>query len=75
MMVVDVKTAPEFSACRPRRLFEQVYERSDAYWPNYDATADGRRLLMLRDTERPHTAARQIAVVLNWFDELKQRVP
>src|SRR5262249_46906785 len=56
MMVVDAKTAPEFSAGKPRRLFEQVYERSDAYWPNYDATADGRRLLMLRDTERPHTA-------------------
>jgi Tol biopolymer transport system component len=75
MMVVDVKTAPEFSASKPRRLFEWAYERSDAYWPNYDATADGKRLLMLRYIEPPHAAQRQINVVLNWFDELKQRVP
>jgi serine/threonine-protein kinase len=75
MMAVDVKTTPEFSASKPRRLFEQAFERSDAYWPDYDATPDGRRLLMLRDITQPHTALRQIDVVLNWFDELKQRVP
>jgi eukaryotic-like serine/threonine-protein kinase len=75
MMVVDVTTTPEFSASKPRRLFERSYERSDAYWPNYDATPDGRRLLMLRYIESPHPAQRQINVVLNWFDELKQRVP
>jgi Tol biopolymer transport system component/tRNA A-37 threonylcarbamoyl transferase component Bud32 len=75
MMVVDVKTMPEFSASKPRRLFERAYERSDAYWPNYDATADGKRLLMLRYIAPPHSAQRQINVVLNWFDELKQRVP
>jgi Tol biopolymer transport system component/tRNA A-37 threonylcarbamoyl transferase component Bud32 len=75
MMVVDVKTTPEFSASKPRRLFEHAYERADAYWPNYDATPDGRRLLMLRGITQPHVAQRQINVVLNWFDELKQRVP
>jgi eukaryotic-like serine/threonine-protein kinase len=75
MMVVDVKTTPEFSAGKARRLFEQAYERSDAYWPNYDATPDGRRLLMIREIAPPHTAQRQINLVLNWTEELKQRVP
>jgi serine/threonine-protein kinase len=75
MMVVDVKTTPEFSASKPRRLFEHAYERSDAYWSNYDATPDGRRLLMLRAITTSPPAQRQINVVLNWVDELKQQVP
>jgi serine/threonine-protein kinase len=75
MMAVDVRTTPEFSASKPRRLFERAYEASDAYWPNYDVSPDGRRFLMLRSVDAPHAAARQINIVLNWFEELKQRVP
>lgn len=73
MMAVDVRTTPEFSAGQPRRLFERPYERSNAYWPDYDVTPDGQRLLMLKSVDRA-APPRQIDVVFNWFEELKQRV-
>jgi len=37
--------------------------------------ADGRQFLMLKSSEPQEQAATQINVVLNWFEELKQRVP
>jgi serine/threonine-protein kinase len=74
VMIVDVKMTPEFSASRPRQLFRHSYERSNAYWPNYDVTPDGRRLLMLKTVDAS-PPPQQIHVVLNWFDELKHRVP
>jgi serine/threonine-protein kinase len=74
MMVVDVRTSPEFSAGKPRRLFDRPYDLSNAFWPDYDVTPDGRHLLMLKSVEQ-RTESRQIDVVLNWSEELKQRVP
>jgi hypothetical protein len=39
---------------------------------NYDASADGRRFLMIKD-EAPDTAvSKQIVVVLGWADELNR---
>jgi hypothetical protein len=68
-----VVTTPVVSAGKPRRLFEKRYQRSQAFWPNYDVTADGKRLLMIKRAEQ--TAPTHINVVLNWFTELQQRVP
>jgi len=36
---------------------------------------DGQRFLMLKPIEQEAAAPTQINVVLNWFEELKQRVP
>src|SRR5271167_4317056 len=36
---------------------------------------DGQRFLMLKPSEQEAAAPTQINVVLNWFEELKQRVP
>jgi eukaryotic-like serine/threonine-protein kinase len=74
MMVVDVETTPTFSAGKPRKLFDKAYERSIALWPNYDASPDGQRLLMVR-REEPSPQATRINVVLNWYDELRQKLP
>ena len=41
---------------------------------NYDVTADGQRFVMVKPSEQ-ELAATQINVVLNWFEELKRRVP
>jgi len=71
---VDVQTAPTFSAGRARKLFEKHYVPSSAFWPNYDVSADGSSLLMIRDISQPAGLPR-INVVLNWFQELRQRVP
>jgi hypothetical protein len=36
---------------------------------------DGQRFLMLKPGEQEQAAPTQINVVLNWFEELKQKVP
>jgi hypothetical protein len=73
MMVVDVVTAPTVAAGKPRRLFEKRYQRSPAFWPNYDVTPDGKRLLMVKRVEQ--SVPTHINVVQNWTEELKRLVP
>ena len=73
-MAVDIELTPAFSAGRPRKLFDGPYERSVALWANYDASPDGQRLLMVR-RENPSPPATHINVVLNWLEELKQKLP
>jgi len=74
VFAVEVQTAPTFSAGRPRQLFEKSYETSLGFFPNYDATADGARLLMVKEADSLPNPV-QINVVLNWLDELTRRVP
>ncbi len=75
MMAVDIATQPSFAAGKPRVLFEGRYEPSLATAPNYDVSPDGQRFLMLKRSEAGEGAPTQINVVLNWFEELKRRVP
>jgi serine/threonine protein kinase/Tol biopolymer transport system component len=75
MMAVDIATRSGFAAGKPRMLFEGRYERSPATSPNYDVSPDGQRFLMLKPSEQEASAPTQINVVLNWFEELKRRVP
>jgi serine/threonine-protein kinase len=75
MMAADIATQPSFAAGKPRMLFEGPYERSPATSPNYDVSPDGQRFLMLKSAETGESAPTQINVVLNWFEELKRRVP
>ena len=71
MMAVELKTEQTLSVGRPRLLFEGRYETGPAI-PG--ETLDGQRFLMLK-VGRQEQAATKINVVLNWFDELKRRVP
>jgi hypothetical protein len=41
----------------------------------YDIAADGRALVIGRTINETATKQRQINVVVNWTDELKQKVP
>jgi serine/threonine-protein kinase len=74
MMAVDVTTQPAFSAGKPKMLFEGPYVPQPRTFPNYDVSPDGQRFLMLKAIEQAQAPA-QINVVLNWFEELKQKVP
>jgi eukaryotic-like serine/threonine-protein kinase len=75
IMVVAVETKPGLAAAKPKPLFEGQYEPSlYAFSANYDVSADGQRFLMLKSSEQG-TPATQINVVLNWFEDLKRRVP
>jgi Tol biopolymer transport system component len=75
MMAVDISTKPNFAAGKARMLFEGRYERTPATSPNYDVSPDGQRFLMLKPSQQEAPAPTQINVVLNWFEELKRRVP
>ncbi len=68
MMAVDIETEPDFIAGTPQVLFETPFPVS----PDFDITPDGQRFLMIRIGE---AEMGQINVVLNWFEELKARVP
>ncbi len=75
MMAVDITTQPGFAAGKSRMLFEGQYVPTPVMFPNYDVTPDGQRFLMLKPTEQVQSEPNQINVVLNWFEELKQKVP
>ena len=72
--VVGVTTEPEFVASPPRRLFGGFVTGD-----KFDVSADGQRLLVALRGDADQAAgvapAERIVVILNWFDELKQRVP
>jgi serine/threonine-protein kinase len=78
LMAVPVRTTPTFSAGNPAKVFETRY-----LVPNngrtYDVSPDGQRFVMIKDTAADDRerggAPPNIVVVLNWFEELKQRVP
>ena len=65
IMVVDVTTSPTFSASKPRMLYQG---------PAGNVSRDAHRFLAMQPVE-PGQPPTQINVVLNWFEELKQKVP
>jgi Tol biopolymer transport system component len=75
MMAVDIATQPSFAAGKPRMLFEGPYEAPPVPIANYDVSPDGQRFLMVKPSEQEQAAPTKINVVLNWFEELKQKVP
>jgi eukaryotic-like serine/threonine-protein kinase len=74
MMAVEITTQPNFALGNPRVLFEGPYVLATNPISNYDVSPDGRRFLMVKADEQGQ-AVSQINVVLNWFEELKQKVP
>ena len=73
MMIVDVETKPTFRPGRPRTLFEGRHYGMNAYGYSYDVAPDGRFLMIRPDPAESGPA--QVKVVLNWFEEVKRRVP
>jgi len=75
MMSVEVTTQRGFAAGKPQVLFEGPYVPTPLTAPYYDVSPDGKRFLMLKPIEQGQGAPTHINVVLNWFEELKRRVP
>jgi serine/threonine-protein kinase len=69
MMAVDFQRTPELRAGQPKVLFEGKYSNG------YDVAADGKRFLMVKPISAPEARSNQLYLVLNWLEELKQRVP
>jgi len=74
MSVAVATTGSRFQASPPRRLFEGRYFRVglDLFPVAYDVMPDGRRFVMVKDDEE--AAPTQLHVVLNWFQDLQQRL-
>ena len=74
MMVVDIQTSPTFSAGKSRVLFEASFiSRTQGAF--YSVAPDAQRFLMLKAIDQSDAPASQVHVVLNWFEELRRKVP
>jgi hypothetical protein len=74
---VAIATQPSFTFGNPVALPIKGFVQRVGNWRDYDITPDGKQFLFMLP---PGTAssdapqALQIQVVLNWFEELKQRM-
>jgi serine/threonine-protein kinase len=80
VMSVPVQTTTTtFSASTPTPLFEGRYlsPPQGLGGRTYDVSPDGQRFLMIKDAPAgdPKATPASMVVVLNWFEELKARVP
>jgi eukaryotic-like serine/threonine-protein kinase len=74
MMAVDLTTQPTLRVGKPHQLFESAEYTRVSTTPNYDVSPDDKRFLMIKSSEQQN-ASTQIIVVLNWFEDLEQKVP
>jgi hypothetical protein len=76
-VAVSVTTRPTFTFGNPVPVPTPFVERGPGFERNNDITLDGKRFLGVAagQTASGAPAAPQIQVVLNWFEELKARVP
>jgi len=68
LMAARVVTAPSFAVLGRDTLFDAPYT-SDLFHPNYDVAPDGKSFVMIRPVEQD----RQLIMVVNWIEELRQR--
>jgi eukaryotic-like serine/threonine-protein kinase len=76
MMSVDLNTESGLNSAKPRMLFERnfsLFAESGQWGHTYAVFPDGKRFLFVENAVRPEI--RELKVVLNWFEELKARVP
>jgi hypothetical protein len=72
MMAVSVRTAGQFNAGSPTKLFDGSGYAVGAH-RTYDVSRDGPRFLMIRNaTSTGEPTPVNLTVVLNWQEELKR---
>jgi len=71
MLAVGIAGHPVLAVGKAQLLFTTIFLHSNS--PSYAVTRDGQHFLMVRENETE--PARQLNVVVNWFAELKRRVP
>jgi hypothetical protein len=85
-MAVPVKTESTFSFETPKMIFQGTYafppasqiSLAQANFYRWDISHDGKRFLMIKPpgaADASQGGLWKINIVLNWFEELKQRVP
>ncbi len=74
LMAVPVDTSAAFASGNPEAVVDFPYFSGNPGRP-YDVSPDGRRFLVIASAGSNGEAGPQIITVLNWTEELKQRVP
>jgi serine/threonine-protein kinase len=72
VMAVSIQTEPELAMGTPIPLFQGNYVWSWPFGRNYDISRDGQRFLMIENSDPP-PAATEFEVVLNWYEEFRDR--
>ncbi len=82
VMVVSIEAAEVLRASAPELLFSGGYDLDNSAGgiggvPNYDVSLDGERFVVLKSDRSIEESGSgpQVTVVLNWFEELEQRIP
>jgi serine/threonine protein kinase len=80
VMAVSIDNKSTFTPGRPGMLFQGPYATGYQESPAWDISPDGKRFVMIKQpaaSAASSTAAgpRKINIIVNWFEELKQRVP
>jgi WD40 repeat protein len=69
MMAVEAQSgSSSFRVAAPHTLFHALYG-------SYDVALDGQRFLMIKPPADTTRQGNQVIVVLNWFEELRRRIP
>src|SRR5262249_47746998 len=74
---VSITEGATFSYGNPVKLFATTtgYYKSPSAGRTYDVSPDGQKFLMIKDaTETSRRSSANMVVVLNWVDELRQRM-
>ena len=79
-MAVSIDTKATFSAGKPEMLFQGPYVTGYEDSPAWDISPDGKKFLMIKapgmiTDSSTTTETLKLNIVLNWFEELKERVP
>jgi hypothetical protein len=72
-MVVSVSTEGVFTLGQPQQLFESSDLGRGPGSPTYDVSADGQRFVMVARIEGEEPAPPAIRIVLNWYEEFRDR--
>ena len=78
IMAVPVRLGADFTNEAPQLVVKGLYASPRVTGRHYDVSGDGQRFLLFKEAptaDGQKTAAPEIHVVLNWQEELKQRVP
>ena len=68
-MVASLTTTPQLAVGARTLVFDGPYA-TDALHPNYDVLPDGSGFIMVRSSDE----ARRMVLVINWAEELRQRL-
>jgi len=73
-MSVTCETSPAFHAGAPKELFKGIFDLRSNSGVTYDIDPKSGRFLMIRPAQET-SAATQMRMVLNWFEELRRALP